>query len=69
MQLKMPGIVKLDNDIQAEDMVAVMTLKDELVLVGKALMASKQMLSDRGIAVKTEQVFMTPGTYPKQDRA
>ncbi len=69
MQLKMPGIVKLDNDIQADDMVAVMTLKDELVLVGKALMASKQMLSERGIAVKTEQVFMVPGTYPKQDRA
>jgi H/ACA ribonucleoprotein complex subunit 4 len=69
MQLKIPGIVKLDSDIQAEDLVAVMTLKDELVLVGKALIPSRQMLSDKGIAVKTEQVFLKTGTYPKQTRS
>jgi H/ACA ribonucleoprotein complex subunit 4 len=69
MQLKLPGISKLDNDIQAEDLVAVMSLKDELILVGKALMPSKDMLGERGIAVKTEQVFMKPGTYPKQEKA
>jgi len=66
MQLKLPGIAKLDSDIQVDDLVAVMTLKDELILVGKALMASKVMLGDKGIAVKTEQVFMPVGTYPKQ---
>jgi H/ACA ribonucleoprotein complex subunit 4 len=69
MQLKIPGIVRLESDIQAEDLVAVMTLKDELVLVGKALLPSRQMLADKGIAVKTEQVFLPPGTYPKQERA
>jgi H/ACA ribonucleoprotein complex subunit 4 len=68
MQLKLPGIVKLDNDIQKDDMVAVMTLKDELVLVGIALMASKEMLGQKGIAVKTLQVFLKPDTYPKHQR-
>lgn len=68
MQLKVPGIVRLDSDIQIDDLVAVMTLKDELVLVGKALIASRQMLGSKGIAVKTEQVFLPPGTYPKQER-
>ena len=68
VQLKLPGIAKLDSDIQAEDLVAVLTLKDELVLVGQALMPSKTMLGEKGIAVRTTQVFMRPGTYPKQDR-
>lgn len=68
MQLKLPGISKLDSDIQAEDMVAIMTLKEELILVGQALMPSKTMMGDKGIAVKTMQVFMKPGTYPKQDK-
>ncbi len=68
MQLKLPGIVKLDNDIQKDDMVAVMTLKDELVLVGMALMASKEMMGQKGIAVKTLQVFLKPDTYPKAQR-
>jgi H/ACA ribonucleoprotein complex subunit 4 len=65
IQLKTPGITKLDNDIQTEDLVAVMTLKDELILVGQALMPSKTMMGDKGVAVKTQQVFMKTGTYPK----
>jgi H/ACA ribonucleoprotein complex subunit 4 len=69
MQLKLPGIVKLESDIQKDDLVAVMTLKDELVLVGQALMPSKDMLAQKGIAVKTQQVFLKIGTYPKADRA
>jgi H/ACA ribonucleoprotein complex subunit 4 len=67
-QLKLPGICKLDNDIQKEDMVAIMTLKDELIVIGEALMPSREMLGDHGIAVKTQQVFMQPGTYPKMQK-
>jgi hypothetical protein len=36
-----------------------------LVLVGKALMPSKAMMGNKGVAVKSEQVFLKPGTYPK----
>jgi len=64
--LKVPGISKLDSDIQQEDTVAVMSLKDELVLVGKAMMHSRDMFgSKRGIAIQTQQVFMKAGVYPK----
>ncbi len=68
MQLKLPGIVRLENDIQKEDLVAVLTLKGELVLVGQALMTSREMLAGKGIAVKTQQVFMKTGVYPKTER-
>jgi len=66
--LKVPGIVKLENGIMKGDIVAVFTMKDELILVGKALMDSDSILSsEKGIAVKTEQVFMDTGTYPKME--
>jgi H/ACA ribonucleoprotein complex subunit 4 len=64
--LKMPGIAKLDDGIQRGEMIAVMSLKNELVMVGQAAMDSTNMINlDKGIAVKTGQVFMKPGTYPK----
>jgi len=51
-------------------MVAILTLKDELVAFGIAKMRSKEMLNkERGIAVKTDKVFMMPGVYPKIERA
>lgn len=68
--LKVPGIVSLEKSIEKDDIVAVMTLKDELILVGKAKMSSEDILKEeRGIAVKTEQVFMGTGVYPKIERA
>ncbi len=65
VQLKLPGVARFESDIQAEDPVAVFSLRGELVLVGKSLMTSKEMLGERGVAVKSEQVFMQPGTYPR----
>jgi H/ACA ribonucleoprotein complex subunit 4 len=55
----------LDANIEPGDIVAVMTLKEEAVLVGEARLSSEQMLGDKGVAVKTQQVFMLPGTYPR----
>lgn len=64
--LKVPGIAKLDSDIFKHDVVAVMSLKNELILVGFALLNSNNLMKlAKGIAVKTDQVFMKPGTYPK----
>ncbi|MCC7574472.1 RNA-guided pseudouridylation complex pseudouridine synthase subunit Cbf5 [Candidatus Woesearchaeota archaeon] len=64
--LKVPGISKLDSDIVKGDVVAVLTLKNELVLVGEALLNSNNMIKlAKGLAVKTDQVFMKPGVYPK----
>ena len=64
--LKVPGISKLNSNINKNDAVAIMTLKGELVALGTAKMGSEEMLKDRGIAVATEKVFMQPGTYNLQ---
>lgn len=61
--LKVPGISKINSSISKEDAVAVMTLKDELVALGIAKMSSEEMLGEKGFAVRTDKVFMQPGTY------
>ncbi|MBN2517991.1 MAG: RNA-guided pseudouridylation complex pseudouridine synthase subunit Cbf5 [Candidatus Altiarchaeota archaeon] len=63
--LAVPGLVKLNNFKQG-DLVAVMTLKDELVALGDALEASETIMRAKsGHIIKTNKVFMDPGTYPK----
>ncbi len=67
--LAVPGISKLESGIEPDARVAVMTLKDELVALGRAKMTTKNIINkDRGIAVKTRKVFMEPGTYPKMPK-
>lgn len=56
--LKLPGISKFESGINKEDTVAVLTLKDELVCLGNALMASDELIAEKGVAVKTNKVFM-----------
>lgn len=64
--LAVPGIVKVNANIKKGDLVAIMTLKDELVALGKAVMTSGEMLnSSKGIAVDVEKVFMPRDWYPK----
>ncbi|MBI2656906.1 RNA-guided pseudouridylation complex pseudouridine synthase subunit Cbf5 [Candidatus Woesearchaeota archaeon] len=63
VDLKVPGISKLNDKINKEDIVAIMTLKHELVALGIAKMSSEEMLGEKGIAVQTEKVFMQPGVY------
>ena len=46
-----------------------MTLKGELIALGKSLMSSKDIHSaGKGLAVKTDKVFMPAGTYPKMQK-
>ena len=61
--MKVPGIGKLNDKINKEDVVAIMSLKDELVALGIAKMNSDEMMQEKGIAVQTEKVFMQPGVY------
>src|SRR3989344_5500682 len=63
VDLKVPGISKLNDKIIAQDNVAIMSLKNELVAIGKAQFSSEAMMNDKGLAIKTEKVFMLPGTY------
>ena len=64
--LNLPGISKLDEDIVKDEEIAIMSLKGELICLGKAVLSSNEMLGSKGLAVNSHTVFMLPGTYPKQ---
>lgn len=65
-QLKVPGISKVETDIQIDEPVAIMTLKDEIIAFGEAKMTSIEMIKEkRGIAVRIKRVFMKPDVYPR----
>lgn len=64
--LAVPGISLVESDIQVDEQVAIMTLKNELVAVGTTLLISREMVNNKsGIAINVSKVFMQPGTYPK----
>ncbi|NOZ80304.1 MAG: RNA-guided pseudouridylation complex pseudouridine synthase subunit Cbf5 [DPANN group archaeon] len=68
--LKVPGIVKVESEIQIDELVAVMTLKGELIAVGPLKMLPKDILkADKGVAIRIHKVFMQPGSYPKIEKA
>ncbi len=57
--LAIPGISKLESNIKKQDLVAVMSLKGELVALGTALLTSKEIIKkDKGMAIRTDKVFM-----------
>jgi len=61
VNLHVPGVAKLHKNIKNNNLVAVMTLKDELVCYGRF----KTITKPKGTAVDVEKVFMEPGTYPR----
>jgi len=66
--LNVPGISNLESGITLGDIVAVMTLKGELICYGTAKLDSDEMLAEKGFAVKIEKVFMLPETYPRIEK-
>lgn len=65
--LKVPGISRLNDGIEKDFLAAIMTLKNELIAVGTSYIPSKEMLGEKGIAVKTNKVFMLPEAYVKSN--
>ena len=62
--LNIPGISKFNDRINKNDIVAIMTLKNELIALGIAELNSEEMMEkERGLAIKTDKVFMLPETY------
>jgi H/ACA ribonucleoprotein complex subunit 4 len=64
--LAVPGIVKLHDNIKKGDLVAILSMKGELVALGTAEMSSEEIMSERrGIAIKLKRVILETGLYPR----
>ena len=59
------GISMLSKGIKRGDLVAIKSLKGELVASGIALASTEEIMNaDSGLVVNTNKVFMQPGVYP-----
>jgi len=64
--LSIPGISKIESDIKSDDLVAVLTLKNELICLGNTVLTTEEIdKNEKGKAIKTTKVFMKPDIYPK----
>jgi len=58
-QLNIPGIALLESNIKPKDMVAILDSRNKLILLGNAILSSKEIIDKKeGMAVKTLRVFM-----------
>jgi H/ACA ribonucleoprotein complex subunit 4 len=65
-RLGVPGILSASEGINKGATVTLLSAKQELVAIGRALMSSEEMQSQRkGLASTTERVVMKAGTYPR----
>jgi len=66
--LAVGGIIRLEDNIKKGDWISILSLKGELIAIGRALLNSKEMLEqNKGLAVKTDRVLMKKGTYPRSN--
>ncbi|MBS3145876.1 RNA-guided pseudouridylation complex pseudouridine synthase subunit Cbf5 [Candidatus Woesearchaeota archaeon] len=67
--LGVKGVSKLNEDIKKGEILAVMTLKNELICIGKATMNSEEMLvKERGNIISDVKVFMEREVYPYKNK-
>lgn len=63
--LAAPGVLKVSAAFKEGDLVVLTTRRDELVGLGRAVVASSELASTKeGWVVDARQVFMAPGRYP-----
>jgi len=64
--LKVPGVVALEGDFSRNELVALMSLKNELIALARTEMSREELLSsEKGIVAKLERVIMNQDRYPK----
>jgi H/ACA ribonucleoprotein complex subunit 4 len=64
--LASPGVLRIEGKIKAGDTVCFMTLKGELIGLGRAMSSGEDILKlEHGIVANTERIVMELGTYPK----
>ncbi|HEC96385.1 MAG TPA: RNA-guided pseudouridylation complex pseudouridine synthase subunit Cbf5 [Euryarchaeota archaeon] len=61
-----PAVSIVEEGIKPKDLVAIMTLKDELIAIGSARTSTEKILTmKKGVVATLERVFMSRDVYPK----
>ncbi len=63
--LTLPGVVRVTEGIEPNSLVAILTMKEELVAFGQSTLSTEKILTlSNGICARTNTVFMEKKTYP-----
>ncbi len=66
-QLAIPGILQIAPNLKKGDLVAIYTLKGEVVALAEALLDGSEIIdSTKGYAFETKRIIMEANTYPKR---
>ncbi len=57
------GISRIQKDIVKDELIAVMTLKGDLVSLSRSSMTTEEAMAKKGIAAKTDRVIIEKGLY------
>ena len=58
------GISRVQEGIEANELIALLTLRGGLIAIGSSAMSSSEMLRKRGIAAKPDRVVLGRDAYP-----
>jgi H/ACA ribonucleoprotein complex subunit 4 len=68
--LTAPGVLSVETGTNQNAMVAIFTLKGEIVALAKALVSTEEILNmAHGLVAETKRVLMPRGTYPRSWRS
>ncbi len=59
------GICFVQKEIKPDELIAIISLKGELVALAKSAFSAEEMIKRKGLAAKTDRVIIEKGTYPK----
>jgi H/ACA ribonucleoprotein complex subunit 4 len=63
--LTLPGVLRVSSGIVNEKLIAIFTMKEELIAFARSSMSTKKILKQtNGICARPESVFMEKKTYP-----
>ncbi|MHA2337143.1 MAG: RNA-guided pseudouridylation complex pseudouridine synthase subunit Cbf5 [Candidatus Hodarchaeales archaeon] len=65
--LTAPGVVKVSNKIEINNLIVIKSLKNEAVALAQATKTTNDILEMKnGVVARTDRVLLLPGTYPKK---
>jgi len=69
-QLAIPGILEITPNLKKGDLVAIYTMKEEVVALAEAQLDEYELKENiKGYGFQTKRIIMAPNTYPKSWRS
>lgn len=59
------GVSRLEDGMEKDDLIAILSLKGELIALGRAAASTQEIMKKKVMAARTDRVVMKRGVYPR----